>query len=96
MFMIELLFASVFAFLVLLVIASKAFRVAKDDELLVILRLGRLIAVRGPGRNLVMPFLDRAITVNLAQIEGWDKLSESELQLKAAQLVLRDDSGEAG
>ena len=95
MFMIELLFAFVFAFLVLLVIASKSIVVAKDDELLVILRLGTLFAVRGPGRNLVMPFLDRAIKVNLAQIAGWDKLSESELQLKAAQIVLGEDSGEA-
>ena len=94
--MIKLLFAFVFVSVLLLVIASKAFRVAKDDELLVILRLGRVIAVRGPGRNLVMPFLDRAITVNLAQIPGWDKLSESDLQLKAAQLVLGDDSGEPG
>jgi regulator of protease activity HflC (stomatin/prohibitin superfamily) len=91
--MIKLLFAFVFVSVLLLVISSKAFRIAKDDELLVILRLGRVIAVHGPGRNLVMPFLDKAITVNLAQIPGWDKLSESELQLKAAQLVLGDDSG---
>ena len=91
--MIRLLFAFVFLFVVLLVIASKAIVVAKDDELLVILRLDRLFAVRGPGRNLVMPFLDRAIKVNLAQIVGWDKLSESELQLKAAEIVL-GDSGE--
>ena len=89
------LFTIVFGFIVLLVIASKAIVVAKDDELLVILRLGQPAQVRGPGLNLVVPFLDRAIRVNLATIEGWDKLSESELQLKAAQIALGEDSGQA-
>ena len=93
--MIKLLFSFVFGFVVLLVIARKSIVVAKDDELLVILRLGTLFAVRGPGRNFVMPFLDRAIKVNLAKITGWDKLSESELQLKAAEIVL-GDGGEVG
>ncbi len=89
------LFSIVFVFIVLLVIASKCIVVAKDDELLVILRLGQVINVRGPGVNLIIPFLDRAIKLNLASIPGWDKLSENELQQKAAQLVLGEDSGEA-
>ena len=86
------LFPFVFALVALLVIVAKTIVVTKEDERLVILRLGRLVAVRGPGRNIIVPFLDRAIKVNVERISGWEKLSETELLMRAAHLALDEDS----
>lgn len=82
----------VFPLLALLVIGAKSIIVAKDNERLVVLRLGRLVGVRGSGMNIIVPFLDRAIKVNVERISGWEKLSETELLMRAAHLVLDEDS----
>lgn len=79
-FLIFLLFA-------LLVLAAKSLVRAKEDELLVVFRLGKVLDVYGPGLSIVLPFLDRVIRVNVETIDGWENLSETELKQRAAQSV---------
>ena len=82
----------VFPLVALLVIVAKSIVVTKDNERLVILRLGSLVGVRGSGLNFIMPFLDKAIRVNVERIPGWEKLSETELLMRAAHFVLDEAS----
>ncbi|MBD0326052.1 MAG: hypothetical protein ICV68_06465 [Pyrinomonadaceae bacterium] len=70
------------------VIAMKSMVVALEDERLVIFRLGKLLCVCGPGRNLVVPFLDRVIRVKVKSVPGWQKLSEGELRKSIEQFAL--------
>jgi len=81
LFFIFLLFA-------LLILGAKSFVKAKEDELLVVFRLGELLNVYGPGLSIVIPYLDRAIRVKVDTIAGWENLSESELKQRAAQSVI--------
>ena len=85
--MIKLL-GLLFIFLALVIVATKAYVIAKEDERLVILRLGKLIGVGHPGMNIIVPFLDRAIRVNVKRIAGWERLSESELEKKVVDIAL--------
>jgi regulator of protease activity HflC (stomatin/prohibitin superfamily) len=83
------IFLSVIFLVMMLVIAAKTLAVAKEDELLVVFRLGRLLTVYGPGRSMVVPFIDRVIRVKLETIPGWQELSEDELQHRAAELATK-------
>jgi regulator of protease activity HflC (stomatin/prohibitin superfamily) len=87
----ERLLPFLFLFLALLIIAAKSLAVVREDERLVILRLGKLVGVRGPGLNIILPFLDRAIRVKVERIAGWKRLPESELQKKAVDIALSGD-----
>ena len=79
----------VFLLIILLVIAAKSFAVAKEDERLVILRLGKLLGVYGPGLSVIIPFLDRVVKVKVGMIAGGLELSESELRQRAAQIAMK-------
>ncbi len=83
-----LLFLS-FLLLFLLVIAAKTLRVAKPDELLVVFRLEKLFAVYGPGLSVVIPFIDRVVKIKVEEIPNWQKLSETDLQLQAAEIATK-------
>ena len=85
------IFSFLFVSLALVIVAAKSFSVVKEDERLVVIRLGKLIGVCGPGLNMIVPFIDRAIRVKVETIAGWRGLSERELQNKAAQIALKDD-----
>src|SRR5919202_637323 len=55
--------------LLVLVVASSSIRIAKEYERGVVFRLGRLIALRGPGLFLIIPFgVDRLTKVDLRVI----------------------------
>src|SRR5258708_21819605 len=49
------------------VLAGLAVRVVPEYQRLVMLRLGRLIGVRGPGLVLLIPFVDRGIRTDLRE-----------------------------
>ena len=53
------------AALVLLFVLSTAVRIVPEYRRLVLFRLGRLVGSRGPGIVLTIPFIDRAVTVDL-------------------------------
>ena len=82
LFFIFLLFA-------LLILAAKSFVKAKEDELLVVFRLGKVLDVYGPGLSIAIPYLDRVIRVKVDTIDGWENLSESELKERAARSVAK-------
>jgi regulator of protease activity HflC (stomatin/prohibitin superfamily) len=83
-----------FVFLALLIIAAKSIVVAGEDERIVVFRLGKLTEVRGAGLSIIVPFLDRAVRVNVERIVDWKELSESELQKRAVEIALKEDRGE--
>lgn len=59
----------IFVILVLLVpLASMAVRIVREYQRLVVFRLGRAIGQRGPGVVLLIPFIDRTVTVDLREI----------------------------
>ena len=53
------------AVLVLLFVLSTAVRIVPEYRRLVLFRLGRLVGSRGPGIVFTIPFIDRAVTVDL-------------------------------
>ena len=55
-------FAAIFF---LVIVLSMAVRVVPEYRRLVLFRLGRLVGSRGPGIVFIMPFIDRAVTVDL-------------------------------
>lgn len=49
------------------ILAGMAIRVVPEFQRLVLLRLGRLVGVRGPGLVLLLPFIDRGIRTDLRE-----------------------------
>jgi regulator of protease activity HflC (stomatin/prohibitin superfamily) len=53
--------------LIVLVLLAMAVRIVPEYQRLVVLRLGRLVGTRGPGLVLLIPFVDRAMRVDLRE-----------------------------
>jgi regulator of protease activity HflC (stomatin/prohibitin superfamily) len=61
----------------------------REDERLVITRLGRFFKIAGPGIVVILPLVDRGIQVNLNRdLPGWQGLSKIELEEKIKASVL--------
>jgi len=61
----------------------------REDERLVIIRLGRFFKIAGPGIVVNLPFIDRGIRVNLNRdLSGWQGLSKIELDEKIKAFVV--------
>jgi len=61
----------------------------REDERLVIIRLGRFFKITGPGIVMILPLIDRGIRVNLSRdLPGWLGLSKVELDGKIKAFVL--------
>src|SRR5262245_48045262 len=58
----------VFALVVLLLLLVKAVQVLQEYERGVVFRLGRFTAVKEAGLRLIIPFIDRMVTVSLREI----------------------------
>ena len=54
--------------LVVLVVLAKMIRVVPEYQRLVIFRLGRSIGTKGPGLILLIPIIDKAVTVDLREL----------------------------
>ena len=64
-------------------------KILREDERLVIIRLGRFFKIAGPGMAMILPFIDRGIRVNLSRdLSGWQGLSKIELDEKIKAFVL--------
>ena len=64
--MSELITLGIFGFLIL-VLLFQMVRIVPEYERLVIFRIGRVIGSRGPGLVILLPFVDRAVRVDLRE-----------------------------
>jgi len=70
---------------------SASIKTAREDERLVVFRLGRLLGIRGPGLVFIVPIVDRVVRVNLGtSIPGWQALSKQHLDEKVKASVLQE------
>ncbi len=70
-----LLFAAMILFLCV--------KIAREDERIVVLRLGRFLKVAGPGLVWIILGIDKAVKINLNRdFPGWQGLSQMELEEK--------------
>jgi regulator of protease activity HflC (stomatin/prohibitin superfamily) len=76
-------------FIIVALTFAVSLKILKEDERLVVIRLGRFLKVVGPGLVWILPFIDRGIRVNLREsIPGWEGLSKAELDEKTRSFVL--------
>src|SRR4051812_41014385 len=68
--------------IVVLVVLYNGVKVLSEYERGVVFRLGRLIAVKGPGLVFIIPFVDRMIRVDLRTIT---------LDVPAQEIITRDN-----
>ena len=70
-----LLFAAIVA-----VLALKRIKIVHDDQRLLVERMGRFHRVCGPGRHLVLPFLETAHLIRLNEaLPEWTGLDEEQI-----------------
>ena len=81
---------SILIFIILLIIIlGKGIKITREDQRLVIFRLGRLFTISGPGLVLLIPVVDKGVKVNLQKIiPGWQGYSKSKLDEKIRTFVL--------
>lgn len=85
-------FKSVFALFIVFVVAS-AVKICREDEWVLVFRLGRLILPRkGPGIFLIIPFVDRMIKLSLRSEKDLEEaerlLWEAKMQRDANQIEI--------
>ncbi|BCU67200.1 hypothetical protein HS7_06370 [Sulfolobales archaeon HS-7] len=62
---VELIVGGIFLFIIIVIILSLSFRIVKEWERAVVLRLGRVLGVKGPGIIFLIPFVDKPTIVDL-------------------------------
>ncbi len=73
-----------------IIILGMSFKVIREDERIVIFRLGRFFKVLGHGLVLIFPVIDRGIKINLPEkFPGWRGLAKEELEKRIKDLVLK-------
>ena len=67
-------------FVLCVAIGCMGLRIIEEPERLVVFRLGRPSTVLHPGLRWVVPFVDKAIRVNLGRaLPAWETLADSEV-----------------
>jgi len=80
-------------FVILAIIAFTSVKTPREDERLVIFRLGRFLKIGGPGLVFLIPFVDRGVKINLTEkFPGWQGWSKVELEEKIKNLVMNKPS----
>ena len=81
--------SSYWLIILLIIIAFMSLKTLRDDERLVIFRLGRFFKIAGPGVVLIIPLIDRGVKINLSkEIPGWQGLSKDELDMRIKNAVM--------
>ncbi|TRM76065.1 slipin family protein [Sulfolobus sp. B1] len=62
---IGLIVGLVFLFIIIIIFVAMSFRVVREWERAVVLRLGRFLRIKGPGIIFLIPFVDRPLVVDL-------------------------------
>lgn len=75
----------------ILLILSSAIRILREYERGVIFRLGRLVNVKGPGLILLVPFIDKMVTVSLRtvvmDVPPQDVITQDNVSIKVNAVV---------
>ncbi len=72
----------------LVIIVILSLKTVREDERLVIIRLGRFLKTAGPGIVVILPWIDRGIRVDLSRdLPGWQGISKMELEEKIKTFV---------
>jgi regulator of protease activity HflC (stomatin/prohibitin superfamily) len=83
--------AAIVAAVVILVFLASSFRVANEYQRAVVLRLGRLVATRGPGLYVLLPFIERRTTIDLrvvtADVEEQEAITKDNVPVKVDAVV---------
>jgi regulator of protease activity HflC (stomatin/prohibitin superfamily) len=75
--------------LLLAIIVVISLKPLREDERLVIIRLGRFLKIAGPGIVVILPWIDRGIRIDLNRdVPGWQGLSKIDLEEKIKAFVL--------
>ena len=86
--MMEQIINSFFVVFAIIVITTSV-KIIREDERVVIFRLGRYLGIGGPGVIIKYPFVDKIVKVNLTNsVPGWQTLSKETLDEKIKSLVL--------
>ena len=81
--------SSYWLIILLIIIAFMSLKTLRDDERLVIFRLGRFFKIIGPGLVLMIPLIDKGVKINLTkEIPGWQALSKDELDMRIKNAVM--------
>ena len=82
---------SFFAIIIILVVLSSAVKILPEWERGVVLRFGRLMAIRGPGLILLIPFIEKIIKVDTRtitmDIKPQDVISKDNISLQVDAVV---------
>ena len=90
-----LIIAGLLAVFVLLVVVN-AVRIVREYQRLVVFRLGRVIATKGPGIVFLIPFVDKAVTVDLREFFLeilFNKLQASKYWNETLLIITFDEHG---
>ena len=74
--------------LVVVVTLAKSFCIVKEDQRLVLVKLGQINQVKGPGLNIVAPYVSTPIVIELeTHLPGWKRFSETQIEEKLIAMV---------
>ena len=79
-----------------LVLLVKSLLVVQENQRVVVIKLGQIERVLGPGLCFVLPFVDIPVLVNLdAHIPNWPALSSEELNVILISMVRQNPNPKA-
>ncbi len=85
------MYIPVFWILLAIIFLFQSLKILREDERMVVFRLGRFLKLVGPGWVWLIPFIDKGVKVNLNKdIPGWQVLSKIELEERIKAFVLND------
>jgi regulator of protease activity HflC (stomatin/prohibitin superfamily) len=77
-------------FIIVLVIGL-SIKIVREDQRMVVLRIGRFLRVAGPGLVWLIPVIDRGVKVNLTRdFPGWQAIPQYELEEKIKASIVKD------
>jgi len=80
--------------LVALLVVVVSVRIVPERATLAVLRLGRFIGTRGPGIVVILPFVEKAIRINLDRdVPNWRSLSTEQLDQEIERQVTTSGLG---
>lgn len=88
---VEIMLTLIVCGIIILILLSKSINIIKENQRIVIFRLGHFIKVDGPGVVKIIPFLERGVIIDLNKyFPDWKIMDKNDLNKKVIELILRD------